>query len=46
MPDPENPLDLTARPAMSELEWDDLKQAIINDLDREFHKEIASQGAH
>jgi hypothetical protein len=46
MNDPENPVDPPARSDLSELEWEDLKQAIINDLERQLQKEIASQGAH
>jgi hypothetical protein len=31
---------------MSDLEWDDLKQAIINDLKTQLRKEIEAQGPH
>jgi hypothetical protein len=44
--DSDNPFDPPARPESSELEWDDLKLAIINDLEWQLHKEIESQGAH
>ena len=43
---PENPFDSPGRPERSEWEWDDLKRAIINDLEAQVQKEIASQGAH
>jgi hypothetical protein len=44
--DPDNPFDPAARPQMSELEWDDLKRAIINDLETQLEKEVASTGPH
>ncbi|HKI34294.1 MAG TPA: hypothetical protein VKA46_20745 [Gemmataceae bacterium] len=46
MQDPDNPFDPPARPRESELEWDDLKRAIIGDLQKELNKEIRSRGAH
>jgi hypothetical protein len=44
--DPDRPFDPPARPQESELEWDDLKRAIINDLEAQLRKEIEDQGAH
>ena len=44
--DPENPFDSPARPTMHDLEWDDLKRAIINDLERQVQQEIESREAH
>ena len=44
--DPENSFDSPARPTMSHMEWLDLKRAIINNLERQLEKEIASKGAH
>jgi hypothetical protein len=44
--DPDNPFEPPARPEMSDLEWEDLRQAIINDLETQLQKEIESQGPH
>ena len=44
--DPDRSFDPPSRPEMSEFEWDDLKQAIISDLESQLHKELESQGAH
>jgi hypothetical protein len=44
--DPDQPFELSARPAMSDLEWEDLKQAIISDLEAQLRKEIEAQGPH
>ncbi len=44
--DPDNPFDPAARPQESELEWDDLKRAIINDLETQLRREIEAQGPH
>jgi hypothetical protein len=46
MHDPDSPFELPARPAMSDLEWDDLKRAIINDLETQLRKEMDAQGPH
>jgi hypothetical protein len=44
--DPDNPFEPPARASMSDLEWDDLKRAIINDLERQLRQEIEDQGPH
>src|SRR5262249_11953676 len=44
--DPDNPFEIPARPLMSDQEWHDLKQAIINDLETQLWMEIAAQGPH
>jgi hypothetical protein len=44
--DPDSPFEPPARPAMSDLEWEDLKQAIIHDLETQLRKEIEAQGPH
>jgi hypothetical protein len=44
--DPNNPFDPPARPEMSDMEWEDLKRAIINDLEAQLRKEIEAQGPH
>jgi hypothetical protein len=44
--DPDNPFDPPARPQMSELEWDDLKRAIIDGLETQLRKESETQGPH
>ena len=44
--DPDNPFDPAARPLTSDLEWDDLKQTIINDLETQLRKEIEAHGPH
>jgi hypothetical protein len=44
--DPDSPFEPPARPAMSDLEWEDLKQAIIHDLEKLLRKEIEAQGPH
>jgi hypothetical protein len=44
--DPDSPFELPARPAMSDLEWDDLKQAILSDLEAQLRQEIEAQGPH
>jgi hypothetical protein len=44
--DPGNPFEPPARPAMSDLEWEDLKQAIIHDLEAQLRKEVEAQGPH
>jgi hypothetical protein len=44
--DPDNRFDPAGRPEQSELEWDDLKQAIINNLESQLRKEIEAQGPH
>jgi hypothetical protein len=44
--DPDIAFDPPARPQESELEWDDLKRAILNDLETELRKEIEAQGPH
>jgi hypothetical protein len=44
--DPDNPFEPPARASMSDLEWDDLKGAIINDLESQLRKEIEAQGPH
>jgi hypothetical protein len=44
--DPDNPFDPPARPQMSDLEWDDLKRAIISDLETQLRKEFEAQGPH
>jgi hypothetical protein len=40
------PFDPPARPEMSDLEWEDLKRAIINDLEMQLRREIDAQGPH
>jgi hypothetical protein len=44
--DPDNPFDPPARPSMSDLEWHDLKRAVINDLEAQLRKEIEGKGPH
>jgi hypothetical protein len=44
--DPDNPFDPPARPEMSDMEWDDLKRAILNDLEAQLRKEVEAQGPH
>jgi hypothetical protein len=44
--EPDQPFEPPARPEMSDLEWEDLKNAIINDLEAQFRKEIEAQGPH
>jgi hypothetical protein len=44
--DPDNTFDPPARPAMSDLEWHDLKRAVINDLEAQFRREIEARGPH
>jgi hypothetical protein len=43
---PDNPFEPPARPTMSDLEWHDLRQAVINDLEAQLRKEIEAQGPH
>jgi hypothetical protein len=43
---PDNPFEIPARPVMSNLEWDDLKQAIIDDLESQLRKVIEGKGPH
>jgi hypothetical protein len=44
--DPDSPFELPARASMSDLEWDDLKQAILSDLEAQVRKEIEAQGPY
>jgi hypothetical protein len=45
--DPDNLFDPPARSSEeSEMEWEDLKQAVINDLETQLRKEIEAQGPH
>jgi hypothetical protein len=44
--DPDNTFDPPARPSMSDLEWHDLKRAVINDLEAQLRKEIEGKGPH
>jgi hypothetical protein len=44
--DPDQPFDPPARSSMSDLEWDDLKRAIINDLETQLRQEVEAQGPH
>ena len=44
--DPDQPFEPPARPLMSQMEWEDLKRAIINDLETQLRKEIETQGPH
>jgi hypothetical protein len=44
--DPDNPFEPPARASMSDLEWDDLKRAIVNDLETQLRTEIEAQGPH
>jgi hypothetical protein len=44
--DPDNPFEPPARPSMSDIEWKDLKRAIINDLEAQLRNEIEAQGPH
>jgi hypothetical protein len=44
--DPHNPFDPPARPQMSDLEWEDLKRAIVSDLEAQLRREIEAQGPH
>jgi hypothetical protein len=44
--DPDQPFEPPARPEMSDLEWVDLKTAIINDLEAQLRKEVEAQGPH
>jgi len=44
--DPDNPFDSPAPRQESELEWEDLKVAILNDLETQLRKEIEAQGPH
>jgi hypothetical protein len=43
---PNNPFEPPARPTMSDLEWHDLKRAVINDLERQLRQEIEGKGPH
>jgi hypothetical protein len=43
---PDKSFDPPAQPQESELEWDDLKRAIVNDLEAQVRKEIEAQGPH
>jgi hypothetical protein len=43
---PDQPFEPPAQPSMSDLEWEDLKTAIINDLEAQLRKEIEAQGPH
>jgi hypothetical protein len=44
--DPDNPFDPPARPLMSDLEWRDIRQAVIDDLESELRKVIEGKGPH
>jgi hypothetical protein len=44
--EPDNPFDPPDRPQESELEWEDLKQAIINNLEAQAEREVEAQGPH
>jgi hypothetical protein len=44
--DPDLPFDPPARPSLSDLEWDDLRDAIVADLEAQLHKEMEAQGPH
>src|SRR5262249_53445254 len=44
--DPDQPFEPPARSSMSDLEWEDLQQAIINDLETQLRQEIEAQGPH
>jgi hypothetical protein len=46
LPDPDIAFDPPARPQESELEWADLKRAIVNDLETQLRQEIDAQGPH
>jgi hypothetical protein len=41
-----DPFDPPARPSMSDLEWHDLRRAVINDLEEQLRKEIEGKGPH
>jgi hypothetical protein len=43
---PDNPFDLPARPEMSGMEWSDIRNAIINDLEAQLRREVEAQGPH
>jgi hypothetical protein len=44
--DPDNPFDPPARPSMSDLEWRDIRQAVIDDLESQLRKVIEGKGPH
>jgi hypothetical protein len=44
--DPDKPFEPPARLQHSELEWDDLRRAIIGELKAQLHKELRQQGPH
>jgi hypothetical protein len=44
--DPDNPFEPPARPEMSDMEWSDIRNAIINDLEVQLRQEIEAQGPH
>jgi hypothetical protein len=44
--DSDNPFDPPARPTMSDLEWHDLKLAVLNDLEAQLRREIQARGPH
>ena len=46
LPDPDNPLDPPARSEESEMEWSDIRNAIINDLQAQLRREVEAQGPH
>jgi hypothetical protein len=44
--EPDNPFDPPARSEGSDMEWEDLRQAIINDLEGQAVREFEAQGPH
>jgi hypothetical protein len=46
LPGPDNTFEPPARPSMSDIEWNDLKRAILHDLETQLQKEIEAQGPH
>jgi hypothetical protein len=42
----DQPLDPPARPELSEVEWNDIKVGVVNELETQLRKEIESKGPH
>jgi hypothetical protein len=44
--EPDYPFDLPARSEESEMEWSDIRKAILNDLETQLRREVEAQGPH
>jgi hypothetical protein len=44
--EPDNPFDPPARSEESEMEWSDIRKAILNDLETQLRREVEAQGPH